>query len=112
MHYRERLEGVPGIRLCPEEPGVRYNYAYMPVVFDGYGADRDQIFEKLKEHNIFPRKYFYPCINAYACYRDRFRPEDTPVAARVAAHVLTLPLYAELEMDVVDEVCEVILGYK
>ena len=110
MHYRKRLEGVPGIRLCPEQPGVRYNYAYMPVVFEGFGAERDEIFEKLKEHNIFPRKYFYPCINAYACYRDRFQAEDTPVAARVAAHVLTLPLYADLGMDVVDEVCDVILG--
>ena len=112
LRYRERLEGVPGIRLCKEQPGVRYNYAYMPVVFDGFRADRDQIFEKLKEHNIFARKYFYPCINSYACYRDRFRAEDTPVAARVAARVLTLPLYAELEPDVVDEVCDVILEGK
>ncbi len=111
MHYRKRLGGIPGIRLCPEQPGVRYNYAYMPVVFDGYGADRDQIFEKLKEHNIFARKYFYPCVNSYACYRGKFRAEDTPVAARVAANVLTLPLYAELEPDVVDEVCDVILGF-
>lgn len=42
--YRERLGGVKGIRLCKEKEGVRYNYAYMPVVFEGYGADRDEIF--------------------------------------------------------------------
>jgi len=112
MRYRERLSGVKGIRLCKEQPGVRYNYAYMPVVFDGYGADRDQIFERLKEHNIFARKYFYPCINRYECYRDRFRAEDTPVAQRIASQVLTLPLYADLATRVVDEICDLILECK
>ena len=94
-HYRERLSGIPGIRLCEENPRIKYNYAYMPVVFDGYGADRDQIFEALKEHNIFARKYFYPCVNSYQCYREQFQAEDTPVAARIASQVLTLPLYAD-----------------
>ncbi|MDD3251305.1 MAG: DegT/DnrJ/EryC1/StrS family aminotransferase [Lachnospiraceae bacterium] len=107
--YRERLGGIPGIRLCREQPGVRSNYAYMPVVFDGFSATRDQIFEKLKAFNIFARKYFYPCINSYACYRDQFRAEDTPVAQRIASQVLTLPLYADLPLEVVDEICDIIL---
>ena len=107
--YRRRLSGVKGIRLCKEQPGVRYNYAYMPVVFDGCGADRDQIFEMLKEHNIFARKYFYPCINSYECYRERFRAEDTPVARRIASQVLTLPLYADLAPETVEEICDLIL---
>lgn len=108
--YRERLSGVPGIRLCEENPRVKYNYAYMPVVFDGYGADRDQIFEALKERNIFARKYFYPCVNSYQCYREQFRAEDTPVAARIASQVLTLPLYADLPLEVADEICDLILA--
>ncbi len=108
MRYRSRLDGIEGIRLCRENPRVRYNYAYMPVVFDGYGATRDEIFQVLKEHNIHVRKYFYPCINDYACYRDRYRKEETPVAARISGQVLTLPLYPELPTEVVDEVCQVI----
>lgn len=111
-HYRERLSGVPGIRLCPQNPDVRYNYAYMPVVFEGYGAGRDEIFSALKGHNIFARKYFYPCINDYACYRDRFSADDTPVAKRIASEVLTLPLFADLSMEIVDEVCDVILSFR
>ena len=109
-HYRERLSGIPGIRLCEENPRIKYNYAYMPVVFDGYGADRDQIFEALKEHNIFARKYFYPCVNSYQCYREQFQAEDTPVAARIASQVLTLPLYADMPVEVADEICDVILA--
>lgn len=108
MRYRERLEGIKGIRLCKENPRIRYNYAYMPVVFDGYKADRDRIFEELKTHNIMARKYFYPCINSYECYRDRFRAEDTPVAAAVSRQVLTLPLYGDLPAEIVDEICDVI----
>ena len=41
--YEKRLSGVEGIRLCRENPRVRKNYAYMPVVFDGYKRDRDWI---------------------------------------------------------------------
>ena len=82
----------------------------MPVVFDGYGADRDQIFEALKEHNIFARKYFYPCVNSYQCYREQFQAEDTPVAARIASQVLTLPLYADMPVEVADEICDAILA--
>lgn len=107
--YRERLGDRKGIRLCEEKPGVRHNYAYMPVVFDGYKMDRDQVFARLKEYNIFARKYFYPCINSYACYREQFKAEETPVAQRIASQVLTLPLYAELTLNVVDEICDLIL---
>ena len=108
--YRERLTDVPGIRLCREQAGVRSNYAYMPVVFDGYGADRDAVFETLKEHNIFARKYFYPCINEYQCYQGQFK-EETPVARRIASQVLTLPLFAELLPETVDEICDIVLAY-
>ena len=110
MHYRKRLSGVEGICLCKENPRVKYNYAYMPVLFDGYGADRDEVFQALKERNIFARKYFYPCVNSYQCYEKQFQAENTPVAARIASKILTLPLYADLSMEVVDEICDVILS--
>lgn len=103
--YREQLEGLPGIRLMKENPRVKHNYAYMPVVFDGFKADRDQVFDVLTAHKIIPRKYFYPCINAYGCYKDRFCEDDTPTAKRISRQVLTLPLYADLPLSVVDEIC-------
>lgn len=108
--YRERLCGIDGIHLTRENPRVKYNYAYMPVVFDGYRLNRDQVFDALKEWNIIPRKYFYPCINAYDCYKDRFDENDTPVAKRISEQVLTLPLYADLPLEIVDEICDVIIG--
>ena len=109
LRYRENLSGHPGIVLCPEPEGLRRNYSYMPVAFKDSFKNRDQVMAQLLEENIHPRKYFYPCINAYWCYRDRFSPEDTPIAGKVSRESLTLPLYADLALETVDEICRIIL---
>ena len=105
--YRARLGSVPGIRLCAPQTGVVSNYAYFPVVFDGYKENRDQVHAKLAENGIIARKYFYPLTNSFDCYD--FDPEKTPVARYIADRVLTLPLYADLSVDDVDRICDVIL---
>ena len=110
--YRQRLEGVPGLRLNPVQEGVKSNYAYFPVVFDGFRQERDQVFARLAREGIHARKYFFPLTNSFACYRGRpgFDPADTPVAARIADRVLTLPLYADLALADADRICDLILG--
>jgi dTDP-4-amino-4,6-dideoxygalactose transaminase len=107
--YVERLSGVKGIKLCKSQTGVKSNYAYFPVVFDGYKMNRDEVFEKLKAESIFARKYFYPLTNSFACYQGRFDVEKTPVAKHIADRVLTLPLYADLAINDVDRICDIIL---
>ena len=105
-YYRQRLSNIPGIVLCPEQEGVVSNYAYFPVVFDGYKYTRDQVFEQLKAQNIVARKYFFPLTNDIDCYRDlpTAGAEKTPVAKFVADRVLTLPLYADLSLEDVDRI--------
>lgn len=112
QQYRTHLDGIPGIKLCPEKDNVTSNYAYFPVVFDKeiIGVDRNQIYEELKRNNIYARKYFYPLINEFGCYRPVYNALETPVAKRIAASVLCLPVYAELELEEVDEICNIILG--
>lgn len=107
--YIERLNGVGEIRLCKPQAGVKSNYAYFTVVFDGYKLNRDEVFEKLKAENIYARKYFYPLTNSFECYKGRFDVEKTPVAKYVADRVLTLPLYADLAVDDVNRICDIIL---
>lgn len=107
--YMGNLGGVPGVKLCPPKPNVKPNYAYMPVVFqDAFGATRDEVFDALAKHGIGARKYFYPLVSDYACYCGRFDSSKTPVAADVAKRVLTLPMYADLAMDDVDEICSIV----
>ena len=106
--YRNNLGGIAGIMLNSIPVDVTENYAYFPVVFDQYRYTRDQVFEKLKEHEIYARKYFYPTINTFACYRDKYDAAETPVAQYIAERVLTLPLYADLSLDDVDRICDII----
>ena len=109
--YRQRLSGVPGIRLSVIQPDVQSNYAYFPVVFDGYKYTRDQVFALLKERDIIARKYFYPLTNGFACYADlpTAGVGKTPVAEYFADRVLTMPLYADLSATDVDRICDIIL---
>ena len=109
--YNERLGNVPGIRLCTPQKEVLPNYAYYPVYFDEcvFGRSRDDVFEELKKHDIFARKYFYPAINEMTCYRGQYN-RNTPVAHDVSQHILTLPLYEGLSQEEVDRICDVILG--
>lgn len=108
--YRERLENVDGIRLCPIQENTKPNYAYFPVVFDGYKYTRDEVCDRLKEYDIIARKYFYPLTNSYECYKGKFDVNDTPIALDVSKKVVTLPFYADLSLDDVDRICDIILG--
>ncbi len=108
--YIENLDKIKGIKLSKGQAGVKPNYAYFPVVFDGYKKTRDEVFEQLKAHNIYARKYFYPLTNSFACYKGQFNVDHTPVAKYIADRVLTLPLYTDLELELVDRVCEIIKG--
>ncbi|MBR6524012.1 MAG: DegT/DnrJ/EryC1/StrS family aminotransferase [Clostridia bacterium] len=107
--YREKLSGVSGIRLCGEQKDVKSNYAYFPVLFDGYKLTRDEVFEKLSENNITARKYFYPLTSDFECYKDKFKCGETPVAEETASKILCLPMYADLTLDDVDRICDIIL---
>lgn len=109
--YRQHLSGIPGIRLSSFQEGVKPNYAYFPVVFDGYKYSRDQVFDLLAKQKIVARKYFYPLTNSYECYQDlpTAGDEKTPVAKYIADRVLTLPMYADLPLEDVDQICEIIL---
>ena len=103
--YRENLAGLPGLKLCPEQPGVKSNYAYFPVFFTG-DFTRDMAAEVLAEQGIFARKYFYPLLNDCEAYG--FRGDETPVAKYMAGRVLTLPLYPELSLLDVDRICGIL----
>lgn len=106
--YRARLQDVSGIKLSPVQNGVTQNYAYFPVVFDGYKLTRDEIAQKLSENGIFARKYFYPITNEFYCYKGRYKGE-TPIAKAISEKVLTLPMYAGLTEDEVNMICNIIL---
>ena len=108
--YKERLSDIKGIKLNEEKENIKSNYAYFPVLFDGYKANRDEIYEELKKNNIMTRKYFYPLTNDVQCYKNQFNVEETPTAKYVSDRILTLPLYADLGLSDVDRICDIIIN--
>ncbi len=112
--HMQHLSGVEGIQLSPEQKNVNPNYAYFPAVFDEkvFGASRNEVFDALVEQGIGARKYFYPLINTFDCFYGKYDPHETPIALHISKRVLTLPLYAELSLENMDIICEIILSYK
>ncbi len=110
--YRAALKQVPGIRVLADIPGVRHNYSYFPIFIDEnqYGLRRDALYEKLKEHNIFGRRYFYPLISSFSTYRGlpSAAPDNLPVATKIASQVLCLPMFADLDEAGVERVVQVV----
>lgn len=108
--YWDNLAGVPGIRTFEPDDGVEYNYAYLPVTFEPgkFGTTRDDVFDALAKAGVGARKYFYPLVSDYECYRAVYASERTPVAKHAAATVLTLPMYADLALEDVDRICGVV----
>ncbi len=109
--YRSRLEGVDGICLSPVQDDVEPNYAYFPIVIDEkqFGSSRNEVFGRLAENGIGARKYFYPLTNTFECFHGKYDAGLTPTALHISKRVLTLPLYADLSVENVDFICNIIL---
>ena len=110
--YRQCLTGVKGIQLNTIQKDVISNYAYFPILVnsDVCKVNRDELYNKLKEQNIFARKYFYPITSEFDCYKGKFDVVDTPVAKKISENVLTLPMYADLPLETVERICSVVAG--
>jgi len=109
--YRQLLEDSAGIHLTPVmPPDIRCNYGYMTVEVDEkeFGMSRDRLYEELKKYNVFSRRYFYPLICDYACYRSVAVKDPLTVARNVANRILTLPIYDGLELSSVEKICDII----
>ena len=109
--YRSRLKGVPGMRIpAPPAVNVRFNYSYFPVEVDAleFGMTRDELYEALKQYNVFTRRYFHPLVPDFACYRSLAHTDPLATARAVAARILTMPIYDSLAPGDVERICDII----
>lgn len=113
IKYREALRPVEGITFFDDMPGVKHNYSYFPIFVDAekYGMTRDELYFKMKEHNVLGRRYFYPLISEFSTYRglDSARPENLPNAQRMAETVICLPMHHALSDEDLNRVIEEII---
>lgn len=99
--YRDALKNIEGIYFIPDRENVKSNYAYFPIIIDEIkmGISRDEVYEKLKDYNVFTRKYFYPLVTDYECYQGKYNDSRLKNAKSISKGVLTLPLYGDLNLD-------------
>ena len=112
LTYRQHLNDVQGIRMIADMPDVKSNYAYFPIFVDEkmYGISRDELYDILKSHHMYGRRYFYPLISTFSPYRglDSACPNNLPVATKLADSVICLPIYHDLKMNDVQRIIDTI----
>lgn len=103
--YINNLQDIDGIKLLKEIDGVKHNYSYFPIILTEDGM-RNYIHQVLKKYNVISRKYFYPLCNAIDCYD--FDESKTPNAIYISERVLSLPIYSDLKLEDVRQICDII----
>jgi len=103
--YREALKDIWGIRFLEDMDDVKHNYSYFPIfVHDKFPITRDELYQRLKNNNIFGRRYFYPLISDFLMYKnyDSASPNNLQNAIKIANQVICLPIYPELKETDID----------
>lgn len=109
--YRQQLQDVPGIRLVEGTGQTTANYSYFPILVDAdYPLSRDALYQKLKDHGIFARRYFYPLISEFPMYRGMHSAQrnNLPIANAIAEQVLCLPIYPALDTSEAEKISRLI----
>jgi dTDP-4-amino-4,6-dideoxygalactose transaminase len=101
--YDKELKNVSGIETLSLVPKLtNFNYGYFPIFIDEnkYGKSRDQLYNYLKENNIYGRRYFYPLISDFSTYRglESANKGNLTNAHSIADKVICLPIYPDLDL--------------
>lgn len=114
IQYRQAFQNVKGIRFFNDMIGVKHNYSYFPIFINAeeYGMTRDELYFKLRDHNILGRRYFYPLISTFSTYSGlpSASPDNLPNATRIANEVICLPMHHELSSDDINRIIELIVN--
>lgn len=112
--YKQAFSDVEGIQVVEVPEGVKNSQQYLVVRIEAekFGASRDEVYEHLRQFNVYSRKYFYPLISHYPCYKQLPSADKgaLSVAETVSKEVLCLPFFGELADEEVARICELILA--
>jgi len=111
--YRARLSSVPGISCAQFPTEASSNYSYFPILIaKEYPLSRDGLYEKLRQQDVYARRYFYPLISEFPMYRGlpSAAPVNLSTAHKTSAAILCLPIYPTMESTDVDLITDIISG--
>lgn len=110
-YYRKALENIKGIRFHTDIPNIEHNYSYFPIfVEDSYSMTRDELYDYLKQNNIYGRRYFYPLISEFPMYRGlpSSNHDNLIISNKLASQVICLPIYPDLDTPTLDYIISLI----
>lgn len=110
-YYQKKLGEIKGIRFFEKNKAITLNYAYFPILIEEeYGRTRDELYDLLKQYNIYSRKYFYPITSDQACFRNKYKNVELYQARKLAKQVLVLPFYEMIQIEQMDNIINIIEG--
>lgn len=107
-YYDEAFKDCKALLIPGREPSS--SHVFHQYTLRVVGADRDQLREGLAAKGI-PAMIYYPVpLHQQKAYRDpRYKDGDFPVAERLAACVLSLPMHTELDREQLEYITENVL---
>jgi len=109
--YRKLLSGISGISCIDRQVNTVHNYSYFPVfVGPEFAISRDDLNHRLREHGVYPRRYYYPLISEFPMYRGlpSASRENLPVATSLSGQVICLPIYPDLKDEIVARIVDLV----
>lgn len=111
-YYRKQLANVKGISFLHTPADWSSNFSYFPIqIGSEFPVSRDALYHHFKQHDIHPRRYFYPLIPEFEMYRHLASANiaKLPIAKQVSERVLCLPIYPDMPREVQQKIVSLIL---
>lgn len=103
MRYDERLEQLQKQKIEINKDS-NFNYSYYPLILRNEEITL-KVIRELESNRIYPRRYFYPCLNTVNLYKG----DTLPVSESISRRVICLPLYFTLSSEEIDFISQIIL---
>lgn len=101
-NYRKELKGL--VQFQEQNKNATENYSYFSVVF----KSKEQLLKiqkALNDKQIFPRRYFYPSLDTLEYIELK---QICKISRDISKRILCVPIYAELEKNIQNEIIKII----
>lgn len=112
--YIKLLSEIDGINAVNDDISDNSSFQYFVIRISEqkFGASRDEVYERLKDFNVFARKYFYPLCSDYPAYSQLASSRNLPIARKLVREVLALPFYGSLTLSQIEQIVKIIKTFK
>jgi len=100
--YQKELDGI--VQFQKENENSTKNYSYFPVVFKSE-KDLLKVQKALNKEDINPRRYFYPSLDTLEYIEPK---QKCSVSRDMSKKILCLPIYPELEKDILNKIINIL----